>query len=81
MYAAKIGSVLVCDKGEGDPLGAPYKVTMKQVEAMTDSQLQQLAADQAAALRAYMPHPDSFADHVEAIVERAYREDKGWTVA
>lgn len=79
MYAAKIGSVLVCDRGEGDVLGSPYKVRMRQVEAMSDSELEQLAADQAAALRPYMPTPDKFPAHCEHIVQRAYRESKGWT--
>lgn len=79
MYAAKVGSVLVCDKGEGDPLGTPYKVTPSQVERMTDEQLTQLAGDQAAALRPYMPVPDRFADHCDAIVHRAFDQDRGWT--
>ena len=30
MYAARVGSILVTDKGEGDPLGAPYKLTIRQ---------------------------------------------------
>jgi hypothetical protein len=79
MYAAKIGSVLVCDKGEGDPLGTPYKVRMRQVEAMSDPELAQLAADQASALRPYMPHPDTFIHHCDHIVHRAQRESRGWT--
>lgn len=79
MYAAKLRSVLVCDKGEGDPLGSPYKVRMAQVEAMTTPQLTQLAADQADALRPYMPDPSTFADHCEHVIYRAAREDQGWT--
>lgn len=79
MYAAKVGSILVCDKGEGDPLGSPYKLTMRQVEAMTDEQLAEAAAAQADALRPYMPSPETFDAHVERILQRAIREDKGWT--
>jgi hypothetical protein len=79
MYAAKVQSILVCDKGEGDPLGSPYRVRMPQVEAMTTPQLAQLAQDQAAALRPYMPDPSTFADHCEHIIYRAQREDRGWT--
>lgn len=79
IYAAKIGSVLVCDRGEGDPLGSPYKVRMREVEAMSDSELTELAAAQAAALRPYMPTPDSFVEHVNHIIDRAQRESKGWT--
>lgn len=81
MYAAKVGSILVCDKGEGDPLGTPYKMRMPQVEAMTDQQLAQLAADQAGALRRYMPDPSTFGDHCEHIIYRAQREDSGWSYA
>lgn len=79
MYAAKVGSVLVCDKGEGAPLGTPYKYTASQVENMSDGDLAWLAQEQAAALRAYMPAPDQFAEHCNAIVNRARDEDKGWT--
>lgn len=79
MYAAKVGSILVCDKGEGDPLGPAHRVTMKQVEAMSDDALKECAAQQAAELRPYMPAKESFVDHCENIVLRAYRESKGWT--
>lgn len=79
MYAAKVGSILVCDKGEGDSLGPAHRVTMKQVEAMSDDALKECAEQQAAELRPYMPTPDSFVEHCDRIVNRAYRESKGWT--
>jgi hypothetical protein len=79
MYSAKVGSILVCDKGEGDCLGPAHRVTMKQVEAMSDDALKECAAQQAAELRPYMPTKESFVDHCESIVLRAYRESKGWT--
>lgn len=79
MYSAKVGSILVCDKGEGDLLGPAHRVTMKQVEAMSDDALKECAAQQAAELRPYMPTKESFIDHCENIVLRAYRESKGWT--
>jgi len=79
MYSAKVRSVLVCDKGEGDPIGPAYKVRMLQVEAMNTRQLMQLADDQAGQLREYMPGPDTFADHCEHIIYRAKQEDRGWT--
>jgi hypothetical protein len=78
MYAAKLRSVLVCDKGEGDPLGRPYQQTVKDVEALSTDGLTELAEAQAAALRAYMPHPETFIEHCDAIVKRAVAEDKGW---
>lgn len=78
MYAAKIGSVLVCDKGEGDPLGDAYRYRVAEVEQMSTEQLTEVAAAQAAALRPHMPPPETFVAHVNSIVERAAREDKGW---
>jgi hypothetical protein len=78
MYAAKVGSVLVCDKGEGDSLGDAYKYRPAQIEKMTTDDLAQVAADQAAALRPYMPLPETFVAHCNAIIQRAYDEDKGW---
>ena len=80
MYAARVGSILVTDKGEGSPLGAPYKLTIKQVEAMSDSELIEAAAAQGAALRPYMPTYDAFVDHCDRIVHRAYAEDKGMKI-
>lgn len=78
MYSARVRSVLLCDKGEGDPLGAPYKIKARDVEVMTTAQLAQLAEDQAQALRAWMPPVEQFAYHVERIVQRARAEDGGW---
>lgn len=78
MYAAKIGSVLVCDKGEGDPLGDAYRYRPAQIEQMSTDDLASVAAAQAAALRPYMPTPESFVNHVEHIIQRAVREDKGF---
>lgn len=77
LYAARVGSILITDKGEGDPLGDAYKVTISQVEAMNDAELAAAAKAQADALRPYMPSYDQFRDHVVRIVERAKAEDKG----
>jgi hypothetical protein len=77
MYAARVGSILVTDKGEGDPLGPAYKLTIKQVESMSDSELAAAAKAQSDALRPYMPSYDSFVDHCNRIVNRAAAEDKG----
>lgn len=79
MYAAKVGSVLVCGKGEGDPLGSAYKYSHKHVEAMSTEDLAAVARAQAEALRPHMPPPELFASHCDAIIRRAHREDKGWT--
>lgn len=77
LYAARVGSILITDKGEGDPLGDAYKVTISQVEAMNDAELTAAAKAQADALRQYMPTYEQFAEHVVRIVERAKAEDKG----
>jgi hypothetical protein len=80
IYAARVGSILVCDKGEGDPLGDAYKLRIPAVEQMTLDDLAAAAAAQQAALRPWMSAPETFTYHVNAIVDRAVREDKGWTV-
>lgn len=78
MYAAKVGSILVCDKGEGDPLGDAYRYRHSQIEAMPTEDLAAVAAAQAAALRPYMPSPETFYSHVSKIVNRAVKEDEGY---
>jgi hypothetical protein len=77
LYAARIGSILVTDKGEGNPLGDAYKISISDIEKMSDQQLIDTAAAQAAALRPYIGTYDAFKDHCQRIVERAIREDKG----
>ena len=77
MYAARIGSILVTDKGEGAPLGTPYKLTIKDVEKMTDEELAGAAKAQADALRPHMPVYETFVTHCNNIVNRAAAEDKG----
>jgi hypothetical protein len=77
MYSARVRSVLVTDKGEGAPLGSAYKLTIKDVEAMSDSELANAATAQADALRRHMPTYDSFVAQCNHIVNRAYSEDKG----
>jgi hypothetical protein len=77
MYAARVGSILVTDKGEGNPLGKPYKLTIKEVEAMSDTELAEAAKAQGDALRPYMPDYSSFVEHCNRIVHRALAEDKG----
>jgi len=77
MYAARVKSILVTDKGEGKPLGTPYSLTIKQVESMSDDDLAGAANAQSDALRAHMPTYDSFVEHCNRIVHRALNEDKG----
>lgn len=77
MYAARVGSILVTDKGEGNPLGKPYKLTIKEVEAMSDAELAEAAKAQGDALRPHMPDYSSFVEHCNRIVHRALAEDKG----
>lgn len=77
MYAARVRSILVTDKGEGAPLGDAYKLTIRQVEAMSDTELEQAATAQAEALRPHMPSYDSFVAHCNRIVHRAVSEDRG----
>ena len=77
LYAAHIGSILVTDKGEGDPLGDAYKLTMADVEKMSDAELAAAAKAQADALRPYIGTYDQFKDHCQRIIDRALREDKG----
>jgi hypothetical protein len=77
IYSARVRSVLVADKGEGDPIGSAYKVRIADVERMSTEQLVALAEEQALQLRPWMPTPEMFTEHVNRIVERAVREDKG----
>jgi hypothetical protein len=77
LYAAHIGSILVADKGEGDPLGDAYKLTISDVEKMSDAELAAAANAQAEALRPHIGTYDQFKDHCKSIVERAVAEDKG----
>lgn len=77
LYAASVGSILVTDKGEGDPLGDAYKLTIADVEKMNTEELATAAKAQADALRPYIGTYDQFKEHVGRIIERAVREDKG----
>jgi len=77
MYAARVGSVLFADKNEGAPLGDCHKVSIAEIEKMTDNELADLATCQRDALRAFMSSYDSFVAHCDQIVNRAVAEDKG----
>lgn len=77
LYAAHVGSVLVTDKGEGDPLGDAYKLTIADVEKMSESELHEAAMAQRAALAPHIPEYSTFVDHCNRIIERAVKEDKG----
>ena len=77
LYAAHVGSILVTDKGEGDPLGDAYKLTMADVEKMSDEELHAAAMAQRAALAPHIPDYQSFVDHCDRIIKRAVAEDKG----
>jgi hypothetical protein len=77
LYAAHVGSILVTDKGEGDPLGDAYKLKIADVEKMTDAELHETAMAQRAALAPYLPEYSAFVDHCDRIVKRAVAEDKG----
>lgn len=77
LYAAHVGSILVTDKGEGDPLGDAYKLTIADVEKMSDGELVAAVEAQRAALQPYIPSYSSFVDHCNRIIERAIKEDKG----
>lgn len=77
MYAARIGSILVTDKGEGNPLGMPYKLTISDVEKMSDDELAAAAKAQADALRPYIGTYDAFKEHVGRIIARAITDDRG----
>jgi len=77
LYAAHVGSILVTDKGEGDPLGDAYKLKIPDVEKMTDTELHEAAMAQRAALAPYLPEYSAFVDHCDRIVKRAVAEDKG----
>lgn len=77
LYAAHVGSILVTDKGEGDPLGDAYKLTIADVEKMSDAELAAAAIAQQEALKPYIPEYSAFVEHCNRIIERAVREDKG----
>jgi hypothetical protein len=77
LYAARIGSILVTDKGEGDPLGDAYKLTIADVEKMNTEELAAAAKAQADALRPYIGTYDMFKDHISSILTRTMTEDKG----
>jgi hypothetical protein len=72
-----VGSILVTDKGEGDPLGDAYKLTIADVEKMSDAELAAAAIAQQEALKPYIPEYSAFVEHCNRIIERAVREDKG----
>jgi len=78
MYSARVRSVLVCDKGEGDPIGSAYRYSMADVEALDDRSLAALAAEQAAQLAPHMGSIETFQEHCDNIVNRALRDDRGW---
>lgn len=77
LYAAHVGSILVTDKGEGDPLGAAYKLTIADVEKMSDLELIAAVEAQRAALKPYIPDYSAFVAHCDRIIKRAIKEDKG----
>ena len=77
LYAAHVGSILVTDKGEGDPLGDAYKLKIPDVEKMSDIELHEAAMAQQAALAPYIPEYTAFVEHCDRIVKRAVAEDKG----
>lgn len=77
LYAAHVGSILVTDKGEGDPLGDAYKYKIADIERMTDAELAAVATAQRDALRPYISSYESFVAHCDRIVLRAIAEDKG----
>jgi hypothetical protein len=77
LYSAHVGSILVTDKGEGDPLGDPYKLKIADVEKMSDAALIEAAQAQRDALAPYIPQYSSFVDHCNRIIERAIKQDKG----
>jgi len=77
LYAAHVGSILVTDKGEGDPLGDAYKLTIADVEKMSDAELIAAVEAQRAALKPYIPDYSTFVDHCDRIIKRAVKEDKG----
>jgi hypothetical protein len=77
LYAAHVGSILVTDKGEGDPLGDAYKLKIADVEKMSDDELVAAAKAQRDALMPHIGTYDQFKDHCERIIIRAFHEDKG----
>jgi hypothetical protein len=77
LYAAHVGSILVTDKGEGDPLGDAYKLKIADVEKMSTDELAEAALAQRTALAPYIPHYDKFVEHCDRIIKRAVAEDKG----
>jgi len=77
LYAAHVGSILVTDKGEGDPLGDAYKLKIADVEKMSDADLINAVEAQRAALKPYIPDYSTFVDHCDRIIKRAIKEDKG----
>lgn len=77
LYAAHVGSILVTDKGEGDPLGDAYKLKISDVEKMSDTELHETAMAQRAALAPYLPEYSAFVEHCDRIIKRAVAEDRG----
>ena len=77
LYAAHVGSILITDKGEGDPLGSAYKLKISDVEKMTDEELKEAALAQRAAIAPYITEYSTFVTHCNLIVQRAAAEDKG----
>jgi hypothetical protein len=71
IYAASSTSVLVCDKGEGLPIGPSYGVTIAEVEAMSNTELTVLALQQQTELRPWLTTWTEWQSDVQSIFIKA----------
>lgn len=77
IYAAFTGSVLWCEKGEADALGAPYRYPMQWIEQMSDDHLATLATEQREALWPHLTGREAFTNRIEQLCAYAVTSDRG----
>ena len=77
IYAASAGTVLVCDKGEGLPIGPSYNLVIPKVEALSDSELLALATQQRDELRPWLTTWQDWEFDVQDIFAQATKKFRG----
>ena len=71
LYSASAGTVLVCDKGEGTPIGPSYNLIIPKVEALSDAELGALAKQQQDELRPWLTSWTDWENDIQDIFVRA----------
>jgi hypothetical protein len=71
IYGAQVGSVVYCGSRDGAYLGDAYCKSVKQIEALTDAELDDLARQQHDALMPHIWSKDQFICELDKIIQRA----------